>query len=326
MFRINKNLRLQSFSVKWYYFVLGWHTWKKYHITVCSYLAGAIDLVIAKKDQGFGCGTLIAQKPICLCLRFSSNFCGVLLLRVDLHFAQSVENISGFVLWTLKDGTRIVETRLFTDSEGFFRWWPQSQTRQETFHFTLKYVARSGENASFCVLVHSFMWRKLSLVWYCPAVKKFVFGFAALSLPFIGSAADANPVNKEIQPPTNLESKIKVEGVEAHNVHEEFTAWCNTQSSDLTFYVKTGQNEKADLEANLVQLGASSETLQTKVDDLARSAATSSHFRESAGNLSQCSHTKESRVKKHFPTEKAFPQDINQFEEKSNIWNLEARM
>ena len=33
------------------------------------------------------------------------------------------------------------------------------------------------------------------------------------------------------------------------------------------------------------------------------------------GNLPQCSDTKENRVKKHFPTEKAFPQDINQFKE-----------
>ena len=32
--------------------------------------------------------------------------------------------------------------------------------------------------------------------------------------------------------------------------------------------------------------------------------------------LPQCSHPKESRVKKHFPTEKAFPQDINQLKEK----------
>ena len=38
--------------------------------------------------------------------------------------------------------------------------------------------------------------------------------------------------------------------------------------------MRKGQNEKVDLEANLVKLGASSETLQTKVDDLARSAAT----------------------------------------------------
>ena len=34
-------------------------------------------------------------------------------------------------------------------------------------------------------------------------------------------------------------------------------------------------------------------------------------------NLPQCSHTKESRVKRHFPTDKAFPQDINQSQEKA---------
>ena len=105
-------------------------------------------------------------------------------------------------------------------------------------------------------------------------MKTFVFGFAALSLPFSGSAADANPVNKVIQLLTNLEAKIKAEGVEAHKVHEEFTAWCKTQSSDLTFAVQTGQKEKADLEANLVKLGASSESHQAKIADLAGSAAT----------------------------------------------------
>ena len=35
------------------------------------------------------------------------------------------------------------------------------------------------------------------------------------------------------------------------------------------------------------------------------------------GNLPPCSHTEESRVKKHFPTEKAFPQDIKRFKEKT---------
>ena len=49
------------------------------------------------------------------------------------------------------------------------------------------------------------------------------------------------------------------------------------------------------------------------------------------GNLSRCSHTEESRVKTHFPTEKAFLQDINQFKEKvklssgSLIWKEAAR-
>ena len=55
---------------------------------------------------------------------------------------------------------------------------------------------------------------------------------------------------------------------------KNFTAWCKTQSSDLTFAVETGSKEKADLEASLVQLGDTSESLQTKMSDLAGSIAT----------------------------------------------------
>ena len=64
--------------------------------------------------------------------------------------------------------------------------------------------------------------------------------FRCFVLPCFGSAAEVNPVNKVVQLLTDLEAKIKAEGAEAHRVHEEFTAWCKTQSSDLTFAVQTG--------------------------------------------------------------------------------------
>ena len=67
---------------------------------------------------------------------------------------------------------------------------------------------------------------------------------------------------------TNFEAKIKAEGMDAHNVHEEVTAWCNTQSSDLTFLVRD--------RANLVLLG---EILHTKVDNYR-------HHREGDGRSS----------------------------------------
>ena len=105
-------------------------------------------------------------------------------------------------------------------------------------------------------------------------MKTFLFRLAALSAPCVGTSAEANPVNKVTQFLTDLEWKIKAEGLEAHRVHEEFTAWCKTQSSDLTFAVETGSKEKADLEASLVQLGATSESLQTKMSDLAGCTAT----------------------------------------------------
>ena len=40
--------------------------------------------------------------------------------------------------------------------------------------------------------------------------------------------------------------RSEVERMEAHGVREEFTAWCKTQTSDLTVAVETGSEEKAE--------------------------------------------------------------------------------
>ena len=85
---------------------------------------------------------------------------------------------------------------------------------------------RSHFGSSFIIGKHFWLWR-------FPAMKTLLFGFAALFLPSCGSAGSANPVNKVVQLLADLEAKIKAEGVEAHRVHEEFAAWCKTQSSDL---------------------------------------------------------------------------------------------
>ena len=62
--------------------------------------------------------------------------------------------------------------------------------------------------------------------------------------------------------------RSEVERLEAHGVREEFAAWCKTQTSDLTVAVETRSEEKVDLKASFVQLGATSESLQTKTRDL----------------------------------------------------------
>ena len=56
------------------------------------------------------------------------------------------------------------------------------------------------------------------------SMKSFLFGLAALSAPCVGTLAEANSVNKVIQLLTDLESKIKAEGVEAHRF-ERFDIW-----------------------------------------------------------------------------------------------------
>ena len=56
--------------------------------------------------------------------------------------------------------------------------------------------------------------------------------------------------------------------VERLEAPEEFTAWCKTQTSDLTVAVETGSEEKVDLKASFVQLEAANESLRTKIRDL----------------------------------------------------------
>ena len=112
------------------------------------------------------------------------------------------------------------------DKENMGKRKKSSRNKRWTKRRWRKKEIRSHFGSSFIIGKHFWLWRS-------PAIKTFLFGFAALSLPSFGSAASANPVNKVVQLLTDLESKIKAEGVEAHRVHEEFAAWCKTQPSDL---------------------------------------------------------------------------------------------
>ena len=62
--------------------------------------------------------------------------------------------------------------------------------------------------------------------------------------------------------------RSEVERLEAYGVREEFSAWCKTQTSDLTVAVEKGSEEKVDVKASSAQLGAASESLRTKIRDL----------------------------------------------------------
>ena len=77
-------------------------------------------------------------------------------------------------------------------------------------------------------------------------------------------------MNKVIS--TDLGAKTTTRGAGAKRTqHKVFTDWCRSRTSDFSFAVGT---KKKDLEAKLVQLGASSEVVQAKVDGLAASDET----------------------------------------------------
>ena len=70
--------------------------------------------------------------------------------------------------------------------------------------------------------------------------------------------------------------------MEAHRVHEEFTA-CRNRAI-LTFAPETGSEEKADLKVSLVHsvFGVASESHQTKISDLVGSITTTEADLEAA--------------------------------------------
>ena len=83
--------------------------------------------------------------------------------------------------------------------------------------------------------------------------------------------------------------------------------WANTEHAGFTT-VHTGERNKCRPITSL-------SLLQTKL-----SVQFISLPRTCRGNLPQCSHTQESRVKRDFPTEKPFPKDINQFKERTKLY------
>jgi len=83
----------------------------------------------------------------------------------------------------------------------------------------------------------------------------------------------ASPIAKVIQMLSDLQAKILAEGAEAQKVYEEFAEFCEHRSKDLQFDIKTGETEKAELEAAIAKEIATAGSLGEKIDELAASIA-----------------------------------------------------
>merc|ERR1711879_170817 len=89
-----------------------------------------------------------------------------------------------------------------------------------------------------------------------------------------GRAMEASPIAKVIQMISDLQAKSLAEGAESQKVYEEFAEFCGHRSKDLQYDIKTGKDEKAELEATIAKEQATAGALNEKIDDLAGSIAT----------------------------------------------------
>jgi len=104
--------------------------------------------------------------------------------------------------------------------------------------------------------------------------------FATSSASSAVARAMANPIEKVIEMMSDLEQKIIGEGQAAQGVYDEFAEWCEEQSKELGFTIKTGK--------------ASSEELNSIIE---KAVADIAEFDEKIGGLTGTISTDESDLK-----------------------------
>jgi len=85
---------------------------------------------------------------------------------------------------------------------------------------------------------------------------------------FAVQASEATPITKVVQLLADLESKIIGEGEAAQKTYTEFAEFCEEQSHNLAFSIKTAQREKASLEATITEESALIGSLEEKIEEL----------------------------------------------------------
>merc|ERR1712151_247835 len=85
---------------------------------------------------------------------------------------------------------------------------------------------------------------------------------------------EASPIAKIIQMISDLQAKILAEGAESQKLYEEFAEFCEHRSKDLQYDIKTGKDEKAELEATIAKEDAKAGALDEKIGELAGAIAT----------------------------------------------------
>jgi len=90
---------------------------------------------------------------------------------------------------------------------------------------------------------------------------------AALLAP--AAASEVSPVGKVLQLVSDLQSKILKEGEAVQKAYGEFAEWCEDRSKELSFEIKTGKAEVAELNAAIAQEEATSGALEAEIEKLA---------------------------------------------------------
>jgi hypothetical protein len=96
----------------------------------------------------------------------------------------------------------------------------------------------------------------------------------------LGSAV--SPMEKTVQLLSGLQAKIVKEGETESKLYEEFTAYCNDESKETQFEIKTGKSDAERASATVANEAAKIGAAEAKIEELSTSIATSEKDLKSA--------------------------------------------
>merc|ERR1719454_2539192 len=94
-------------------------------------------------------------------------------------------------------------------------------------------------------------------------------GFAALATVAPVIAEEGSPIAKVIQMISDLQTNVIGEGEVAQKEYDEFSEWCEEQSKNLQFEIKTGKSTVEELKATIESETSKIVELGTEIEKLA---------------------------------------------------------
>merc|ERR1719281_989409 len=89
-----------------------------------------------------------------------------------------------------------------------------------------------------------------------------------LAMATVAMAGQASPIEKIIEMISDLQQKIIKEGEDAQAVYKEFAEWCEDESKNLHFEIKTAKAEMEDLNSVIEEAKADIQDEETKIEEL----------------------------------------------------------
>jgi len=102
--------------------------------------------------------------------------------------------------------------------------------------------------------------------------------------------AQTNPIEKVIEMMSELQQKIIKEGEAAQKVYDEFAEWCEEESKNLQFEIKTGKAQAEELSATIEKAVSDIKAGEEAIEELAKKVATAEADLKAATEIREKEH------------------------------------